>query len=196
MASLKLFLITILISGIQVSAQSEIPKNYAKGELMLFDGSSIKGYIKNDFKRVSQITILNESGVKKAYWADLITRISFGVENYICVKAEFFKVISTGTIGLIQKASDISGKIIGYNGAEPIFGSGSEGEVNDFFFYAMITNNLSLLTKKNYSEVIMTVFKGCSQITANTTKYSFNQEEFISLTETYNSRCGESHSSH
>lgn len=144
----------------QAPAQSDVSKGLKKGLIVLHDGSSLSGYIKDNMKSNASVSFFTEQGgKKKKYNADELAAVEIEQAKFICVQGDFFKVISAGELNYLQKASNAPGKV-SYNGNEPIFLSGTEGSVNDYFMYDNKDKQLRLVSKKNFAEVVKTSFAG------------------------------------
>ena len=129
MKSWKIIMAVVLsIVFLQGQSQTETPKGFKKGRLILADNSSISGNIKNNIHRNASVIFINESGGKKKNYngSDLISAEIEGTK-YLCIKGDFFRIISYGGLSYLQKSSDASGKP-SYNGNEAIFISGTEGK--------------------------------------------------------------------
>jgi hypothetical protein len=145
---------------LQANAQSEIPKGFKKGTIVLADNSSLSGYIKDNIRSNASIVLVNETGAdKKSYnGSDLISAEIEGTK-YLCINGDFFKIISQGELNFLQKSSDASGKV-SYNGNEAVFSNGTEGKPNDYFIYNTKNKELKLVSKKNLDEVVAKTFAG------------------------------------
>jgi hypothetical protein len=144
----------------QANAQPEVPKGFKKGALVLADGSDLAGYIKDNIKSSASVLFISETGGKKKnYNGSDLNSAEIEDSKFICVKGDFFKVLSEGELSFLQKASDASGKPT-YNGNEATFSSGTEGKLNDYFIYTASSKQLKLISKKNVDEVIAASFAG------------------------------------
>ena len=144
----------------QANAQTEVPKGFKKGTIVLADGSSLPGFIKDNIRNNASVIFISEAGGKKKNYdgSDLNTAEIEGTK-FICIKGDFFKVLSEGELNFLQKSSDASSKPT-YNGNEAIFSSGTEGKLNDYFIYDSKDQKLKLISKKNVDEVIAASFAG------------------------------------
>ena len=116
-------------------AQTDITKGFVRGSIILFDSTPLKGYVKDEIKSSASIIFKDENGSKrKVYDGDQVNSVVIDMVNFICVKGDFFKIILTGELSLLQKESDVSGKI-SYNGSDPYVRSGTDGKIDDYFFY-------------------------------------------------------------
>lgn len=150
--------IALCMVSIQVHAQSDIPKGYKKGTILLADSTSVAGYIKENIKSGASVLFLGEPGGKKRNYTggDLISTEIDGT-TFLCIKGDFFKVICSGDLSFLQKSSDASGKP-SYNGTEVIFSSGTEGSPNDYFIYDSRSKQLRLVSRKNFTKVVAATF--------------------------------------
>ncbi len=163
MKSWKIIMAVVLsIVFLQGQSQTEIPKGFKKGTLMLADNSSISGNIKNNIHRSASVIFINESGGKKKNYdgSDLISAEIEGAK-FLCIKGDFFRVISQGGLSYLQKSSDASNKL-SYNGNEAIFINGTEGKPGDYFIYSSNNQQLKWISKKNFTEVTDAIFAGNS----------------------------------
>jgi hypothetical protein len=161
MKSLKILSAVILsIAFLQVNAQSEIPKGFKKGSIVLADNSSLSGYVKDNIRSNASVVIIGEAGEKKKYYngSDLISAELDGAK-FLCINGDFFRIISQGELNLLQKSSDASGKP-SYNGNEAVFSNGTQGRPDDYFIYDIRNKELKLLSKKSFDEVIAKTFAG------------------------------------
>jgi len=153
------FAAVLLFSAASVKAQTNIPADYIKGTITLADGSVIPGYIKDNLKKTASVTYVDYTGAnKKTYEASQINGINIEATEYISIKGDFFKRLSAGKLNFLQKASNSAGKV-SYNGSQPVFNSGTEGKVGDYFVYA--DKELKLINKKSVESFINTNLTGC-----------------------------------
>jgi hypothetical protein len=116
--------ITVLsLVFLQSNAQTETPKGFKKGTIVLADGSNLPGFIKDNIRNSASVIFISEMGGKKKNY-DGSGLISAEIEGtkFICIKGDFFKVLSEGELNFLQKKSDASDKPT-YNGNEAIFSS-------------------------------------------------------------------------
>ena len=144
----------------QSNAQTEPPKGFKKGIIETADGNRLTGFIKDNIRNNASLVFIAETGDKKKNYdgADL-NKVEIAGDKFICIKGDFFKVLSEGELNLLQKSSDASGKPT-YNGNEAIFSSGTEGKLNDYFIYNNNDKKLVLVPKKNADDVIAASFAG------------------------------------
>lgn len=134
--------------------------NFKKGTLILADGSSLPGFIKDNMRKNASVVFSPEpDGKKKTYNGSELSSLEIEGIKFICIKGDFFKVFCEGELSFLQKASDASGKPV-YNGNEAVFSNGTEGKPNDYFIYNNSSNQLTLVSKKNVEEVAKTSFAG------------------------------------
>jgi hypothetical protein len=144
----------------QSHAQTDAPKGYKKGNIVLFDSTVLSGYVKDNMSSNASLWFVATSGDKKKEYsgADILSSDIEGIP-YICINGDFFKVICKGELTFLQKASDASGKV-SYNGANAVFSSGTDGRPGDYFIYAGANKALKLVSKKNMDEVVTASFNG------------------------------------
>ena len=157
------FLATIiLIAGTcKLLAQTEIPKGYSSGTVTLAGGKIETGYIKESFRGNAAVTIITAEGKKKNYNGNELVAAAIDSNRFVCIKGDFFRVICEGEICFLQKLSNAAGKAV-YNGTEAIFINGTEGKINDYFFYDRTQQQLKLPTKKNMNDLITGTFNNCT----------------------------------
>jgi hypothetical protein len=161
MKSLKILSAVVLsITFLQVNAQSEIPKGFKKGSVVLADNSSLSGYIRDNIRSNASVVFIGEAGEKKKYYSgsELISAELDGAK-FLCINGDFFRIISQGELNFLQKSSDASGKP-SFNGSEAVFSSGTEGKPDDYFIYDSRNKQLKLISKKNFDEVVAKTFAG------------------------------------
>jgi hypothetical protein len=155
----KLLILLAVVFSLTAKAQLTIPKGYKKGNVVLTNGTTISGYIKDNISNDASIILLSENTEKKTKYSGLeLSLAAIEDSKFLCLKGDFFKIISSGELSLLQKASDISSKPI-YNGTEAIFLNNTEGKRGDYFLYSTAQSQLLLLHKKN-KEAILALFSG------------------------------------
>ncbi len=155
---LTLSIVSLILT--QANAQPEIPKGFKIGAVELADGSQISGFIKDNIRRDASLLFIAETGGKKTnYDGSALNAAEIEGAKFICIRGDFFKVISEGELLFLQKSSDASGKPV-YNGNEAVFSNGTEGRVNDYFIYTTSNKQLKHISKKNVDEVIAASFAG------------------------------------
>lgn len=163
MKSFKMILVAILsLILLQGQAQTDAPKGFKKGTIMLADSTVVTGNIKDNIRGNASVTFIGEAGAKKKnYSGSELMSAEIEGTKFICFNGDFFKVISSGELSFLQKASDASGKP-SYNGNEAVFSNGTEGKPDDYFIYDSRSKQLKLVSKKNYNEVTAAIFAGNS----------------------------------
>jgi hypothetical protein len=145
---------------LQASAQTEAPKGFVKGSIVLADGSTQQGFVKGNIRNNASVTFtLATGGSKKYYSGSELTSAEIEGTKFICINGDFFKVISEGELSFLQKSSDASGKP-SYNGVEAVFTNGTAGKPNDYFIYNNNSSELKWVSKKNINEVAEASFAG------------------------------------
>ena len=153
--------IALSLTAVSAQAQTGIPQEYTKGTIVLADGSSIAGYLKDNMRKDATVSFYNESDKKKKdYDGSDITSLQLDNSKFICIGGDFFKVVSEGELCFLQKASNASGKVV-YNGLENVITSGTEGKPGDYFICNSSTKELKKVSKKNVDEVAANSFAGC-----------------------------------
>jgi hypothetical protein len=148
------------IAFLQLNAQTEVPKGFKKGTIVLADSSSVPGLIKDNIRSNASVIVMSEAGEKKKNYngSELLSAEIEGIK-FLCINGDFFRIISQGELNFLQKSSDASGKPT-YNGNEAIFSNGTEGKPDDYFIYDNKSKELKLVSKKNFDEVVAKTFAG------------------------------------
>ena len=172
----------------QSNAQTEPPKGFKKGTIVLADGSSLPGFIKDNIRNNASVMFIFQSGGKKKNYdgSGLISAEIEGIK-FICIKGDFFKVLSEGELNFLQKSSDASDKPT-YNGNEATFSSGTEGKPNDYFIYNTKNKQLKLVSRKNVDEVIAASFAGNTAAIDKAKTASGDLSQLKDAVEIYNNR--------
>ena len=189
MKILKNFSLLVLSSMfLQVNAQTEIPKGFKKGTIMLADNSSVSGYIKDNIRNSASVALVSETGGKKKNYdgSDLISAEIDGTK-FLCINGDFFKVISHGDLNFLQKASDASGKP-SYNGNTAVFSNGTEGQPGDYFMYNSKDKKLQLVSKKNFDEIVAKTFAGYTAAIDKAKTANGDVAQLKEAVDVYNSR--------
>jgi len=150
--------LVLSVSMLQVSAQTEAPKGFSKGSLVLADNSTVNGYIKDKSRRDASV-VLFKDGKETIYKGSDLVSMETAAGSFICIKGDFFKVAAKGELNFLQKTSDASSQVT-YNGSEAMFNSGTEGAPGDYFIYNNNSKELKLVSKKNLNEVVAKSFEG------------------------------------
>lgn len=152
--------IALSLASIQVQAQTEAPKGFKKGKLILADSTVTAGFVKANLGNAASVQFLAEAGGKKKTYsgAELISAEIDGT-SYLCINGDFFKVVCNGELAFLQKESDASGQVT-YNGTNAIISNGTEGKTGDYFIYTSHKKELKLVSKKNIDEVAAASFAG------------------------------------
>lgn len=156
--------IAVLFSFIlpQLNAQPENPKGFKNAIIILADGSSLTGFVKENIRKNASITFTaSGGGPKKNYDGSELLSAEIEGTKFICINGDFFRVLCEGELSFLQKSSDASGKPV-YNGTEAIFSSGTIGKPNDYFIYDSRDKRLKLVSRKNIGEVAAASFAGCT----------------------------------
>jgi hypothetical protein len=144
-----------------VQAQNFIPAGFVKADLILDNGNSLSGYVKDNIKKASAVVFVDANGNnKKKYEGSDIKSISIDTLHFICIKGDFFKVLCAGKLNYLQKVSNSSGKPT-YNGTEVIFANGTQGKIGDYYIYN--DQELKLLSRNNMESFISKDLAGCSE---------------------------------
>jgi len=161
MKNVKIIIVVVLsVYFSATNAQTEAPKGFKKGTLTLADNSTISGNIKSSIRSSASLAFISDEGGKKKNYdgSELISAEIDGI-RFLCIKGDFFQVISNGGLSLLQKASDASNKF-SYNGSEAVFSSGTQGKPDDYFIFDSRNKELKKISKKNFDEVTTLAFAG------------------------------------
>ncbi len=155
----KSFFITVVGFFLLLNVKAQAPEGFVKGSVTLADGSTSSGYVKENMKKNASIVFINDkSSDKKIYNSTEINAVAVDGASYVSLKGDFFKLICSGKISFLQKASNASGKTI-YNGSEAIILPGTEGKIGEYFSYA--ANELTLINK-NTMEAFIGQLSNCT----------------------------------
>ena len=189
MKSLKLFSsLALSLVLLQANAQTDAPKGFSKGTLVLTDNSTVSGYIKDNIRRDAAVILLQE-GKEKNYTGTELVSVEIPAGKFICIKGDFFKVTASGDLSFVQKTSDAS-SIPTFNGTEAMFNNGTEGKQGDYFIYDNRSNQLKLVSKKTLNEVIARSFDGYTPAVEKARSAQTDITLLKEAVEIYNSRKG------
>lgn len=180
--------LAILAVSFSATAQ-DAPKGFEKGKVTLTDGSTISGYVKEKIKGNASVTVINDADKKKEnYDGNELIAAEVGDDKFICIKGDFFRIISDGNLKFVQKSSDASGKPI-YNGNQAVFANGTEGKPGDYFFYNDNSKTLKLITKKTITAAADECLAGCDTAIAKAKAVSEDISQVGEAVAIYNN-CG------
>ncbi len=157
--SMTLAVTVLSLFVLQAHGQTEPPKGYEKGSVLLADGSAINGYIKDNISKNASVSFIAADEKKKNYDGAALKGVEISGTKYVCINNDFFKLLCDGELQFLQKSSDASGKLV-YNGSEGSFSSGTEGKPGDYFIYNNKAGELKWVSKKNIKEVAESSFAG------------------------------------
>jgi hypothetical protein len=191
MKKLYFFIAILFMAGLcKLQAQADIPKGFSKGTVTLSDGTIIAGYIKENIRSNASVAIITDAGKKKKnYNANELQSAEIDSSRFVCIKGDFFRIVCAGELCLLQKSSNAAGNAV-YNGTEAMFIEGTEGKVNDYFFYDHAQHQLKLLTKKNREEIIAGTFTNCAAAIAKAKESDTDMAMLRQAVEIYNNRNG------
>ncbi len=173
--------------AIEADAQAEAPKGFTNGSIVLFDGSSHAGLIKDNIRKHASVTFIMEAEKENNYDGTQLLAAEIEGTKYVCIKGDFFKVLCEGELSFLQKSSDASGKVT-YNGSEAILSSGTDGKINDYFIYNSNDKQLKLVSKKNVQEIAATNFADCTAAIDKAKTINGDLSQFRGAVEEYNNR--------
>jgi hypothetical protein len=172
----------------QANAQSNAPKGYKQGSVLLADSTAISGYIKDNIRSNAAVTFLTEAnGKKQNYNGSDLRSVAIEQTQFLCIKGDFFRIISQGDLYFLQKASDASGKPT-YNGAEAVFTSGTEGKPSDYFIYNNNSKELKLVSRKTLDAVVASSFAGYTAAIEKAKNINGDIALLKNAVDTYNNR--------
>lgn len=183
---LTVCIVSLILS--HANAQTEAPKGYKKGSIVLADGSPLSGFIKDNIRNSASVVFIRGSdGKKKNYDGTDLNAAEIEGIKFICIKGDFFKIITEGELSFLQKSSDASGKVT-YNGSDAIISAGTEGKPNDYFIYNQLDKKLKLVSKKNLAEVIESSFAGNTAAIDQAKTVNGDLSQLKTAVELYNNR--------
>ena len=146
MKPLLVLIVSIACSYLQ--AQDKIPAGFKKGILVMGDSSVVYGYVREHIRSNASLVFLAGSKEKRQCLdGTQIRSVQIDSIRYLCIKGDFFKVLSEGKLCFLQKAGDASGKPV-YNGTEPLLINGTDGRLGDYFVYDSRDRVLRVITRK------------------------------------------------
>lgn len=185
-----IFLLTAAFCTVSIGllAQKDVPKGFSKGNITLAGNTIVTGYIKDNLRSNGTIAVITaENDRRKNYGAGDLLAAQIDSTRFICIQGDFFRVISEGQLCFLQKASNGSNQPV-YNGTEAIFIKGTDGQVNDYFFYDRTHQLLKLLTRKNRDEMIAGTFTNCAAAIASAGETGADLAQLRHAVDIYNQR--------
>jgi hypothetical protein len=180
--------VLLLTASIETNAQGVMPKGFAKGSVTLSDNSVVTGFIKDNIRSKAAVILLADNGAKKETLdGDKLNAAEIEGTAYICIKGDFFKVVCSGKLSFLQKASDASSKPV-YAGGEAMFINGTEGRPGDYFIYNKNLNDLKLVNNKNVSAVSAQLFVNCEAAISKAKEATADVAMLKDAVEIYNGR--------
>lgn len=182
-------ILTVIALGMatfQLNAQTETPKGFNNGKVVLADNTVISGFFKEKIQGSAAVVFLTEDKKKKTYNGSDLLSVEIGDDKYICVRGDFFRIICDGELKFVQKASDASFKPI-YNGNQAVFANGTEGKPGDYFVYDQAGKKLKYITKKNVATIVPELFSGCEEAIAKAKEINDDIPRFGEAVVVYNS---------
>ena len=184
-----------LVSGValsllflQTNAQTEAPKGFGKGQVVLPDNSIVSGFIKDNIRKDASVVLLVD-GKEKKYDGSDINAAEVDAVTYTCIKGDFFKVVCNGELTFLQKSSNASSKPTTV-GNEVFFLSGTEGKPGDYFIYENKNQQLKLVSKKNLNDVVTMSFGGYAPAIEKAKAAQTDIAQLKDAVESYNGRNG------
>ncbi|MEO6720081.1 MAG: hypothetical protein ABIN67_06930 [Ferruginibacter sp.] len=152
----------LLFTSFAAYSQKEMPKGFANGMIVLGNGDTLTGLLKDNIRKEAAVVFISEAGgKKKTYQGSGIMSAEINDVRYLCIKGDFFKIVCEGNLCFLQKASDAS-NIPTYNGTEAIFSNGTEGRPGDYFFYSATAKTLKMISGNTIEAVAVSSFAGCT----------------------------------
>jgi len=187
---LFIMLLAFLFFG-QLHAQNMPPKNFKKGSLLLLDSTRLEGFVKeNIHNRASLVFITNDGGKKKEYQGMDLLAAEIDSSRFICLRGDFFRIISEGNLEFVQKSSDAS-SIPSYNGNNAVFVNGTDGKPGDYFIYDTKRKELKKLDNKNVKKLVVSIFNGYEPALTMATKAYGDIPELKEAIDLYNKHLGQ-----
>ncbi len=171
---------------LQATAQTEVPKGFSTGKVVLPDNTVVTGFIKDNIRKDASVVMLTDGKEKKYNGGDIASAV-VGETNYNCMKGDFFKVVCNGELTFLQKASNASSKPTQI-GNEVFFLSGTEGKPGDYFIYENKNQQLKLVSKKTLSTVIANSFGTYAPAIEKAKAAQNDIAQLKDAVDTYNSR--------
>ena len=178
--------IVLSLFFLQVTAQTEAPKGFGKGNIILPDNTIVSGFIKDNIRKDASVVLLVDGKEKKYDGAD-IASAQIEATSYNCMKGDFFKVVCHGELTFLQKSSNASSKPTTV-GNEVYFLSGTEGKPGDYFIYENKSQQLKLVSKKNLNAVVAGSFGGYTPAIEKAKAAQDDIAQLKDAVETYNGR--------
>jgi hypothetical protein len=167
------------------SAQDESPKGFTAGKIVLADGSTLTGPLKDKIRSNASVVLMDNNKKKNYDGSDLLSA-DIGDQKFICIRGDFFKIICDGELKFLQKSSDASRKPI-YNGNQAVFTNGTDGQPGDYFVYGK-DKQLKLVTRKTLTAVAAESFAGCEEAIANAKQAGDDVAKLSEAVVIYNNR--------
>lgn len=178
----QLALVILMLGFGRVQAQA--PEGYVTGTLKTANGNSLNGFIKESIRKKGSIAFLeSNSGKKQVYEATELESCRIDTVQYKCISGDFFRVICTGKIDFLQKASNAGGKL-SYNGTEPIISSGTPGKAGDYFIYS--AQQLVQVDIKSIPAIMNDHLTNCTAATEKAKSIGTDIAAFASVVTIYN----------
>lgn len=163
---------------VNANAQTEAPKGFTKGSITMADNSTVNGYVKDNIKKEASV-VLFSNGKETTYTGAQLNGATTENGEFVCIRGDFFKVISNGGLSFLQKSSDASSQP-SFNGLDAMFNNGTEGNPGDYFVYNNKTKELKLVSKKTLRNVVASSFDGYAPAVE---KAKAAQENIVALKE-------------
>ncbi len=184
-----------LLSGValsllflQTNAQTEAPKGFSKGKVVLADNTTLSGFIKDNIRKDASVVLLVNGKEKKYDGADIMA-VEIEAVYYNCIKGDFFKVVCNGELTFLQKSSNASSKPTRI-GNDVLFLSGTDGKPGDYFIYESKNQQLKLVSKKNLNAIITESFQGYAPAIEKAKAAQQDIAQLKHAVDAYNSRNG------
>lgn len=185
MKRFQLLVTFLLVGGIITGQTQEAPKGFSKGRIVLSDGSVMSGYIKEKIRSNASVVLINGDNKKKNYDGSDLRSAEVNNEKFLCIKGDFFRIITDGEMKFLQKASDASSKPV-YHGNQAVFINGTAGNPGDYFIYTEAGKQLHHLTRKTTEDVISTAFVNCTEAVGKAKAVGGNIEQLQEAVDIYN----------
>ena len=151
-----LSMIILCLACLWGQAQDKTPKGFKKGVVVLEDSTVLAGYIREHIRHHASLTFIGEEGKgRRELDGSEIRSAEFDGLRYMCIKGDFFRIVSEGEFCYLQKSSDAAGRPV-YNGTEPLLINGTEGRPGDYFIYNSRMRSLKPVDRKSLEKLNLT----------------------------------------
>jgi hypothetical protein len=171
----------------QIEKPASLPADFVPGYLITATNEKLEGFIKESLKSQGTIFFVNTKGEKKQYNSYNLQSFVINNVTYVSYSNDFYKVIVIGNKGtLYQKVSDNSGKLIN-TGSESRVATTTDGKTGDFYLQVKTSDDLTLITKRNFESVFAKVCADCLALQNDIKAKQIDYAQVVKAVEEYNS---------